>query len=134
MKRAPERKIIMKQETKQMLNEFDISCDEEVQFGDRYKIFEGYIKQTISGEGMVGENSYLILWEKSEIEELNDGYETQEFLSNILLIGSDGGDTAYGIAVNGRYIEVPFIGMKDEEVMIIADNFDSFIKYVWSKE
>lgn len=124
----------MKQETKHMLNEFDISYDEEVQFGDRYKIFEEYIKQTVSGEGRVGDNSYLILWDKRIIEELNDGYETQEFLSNIILIGSDGGDMAYGIDVNGRYIEVPFIGMADEEVMIIAEDFDGFIKYVWSKE
>lgn len=123
----------MKQETKQMLNEFDTSCDEAIQLNGRYKVFEDYVKQTISGEGMVGDNSYLILWEKSEIEELNDEYESQEFLSNIILIGSNGGDTAYGIDANGRYIEVPFIGMDDEEVIIIAEDFDGFINYVWNK-
>lgn len=32
------------------------------------------------------------------------------------------------------YIEVLFIGMDDEEVDIVADDFDSFIDYVWSKE
>ena len=55
-------------------------------------------------------------------------------MSNVLLIGSDGGDTAYGIDINGKYIEVPFIGMDDEEVKIVADDFDGFIGYVWSKE
>lgn len=124
----------MKQETKEMLNEFNLFCNEEVQFGDRYKTFEKYIDKSVSGEGIVGSSSYLVLWEKREIEELNNEYETQEFLSNILLIGSDGGDMAYGIDINGRYIEVPFIGMTDEEVKIIAEDFDNFIKYVWSKE
>lgn len=41
---------------------------------------------------------------------------------------------AYGIDVKGRYIEVPFIGMDDEEAEIIAEDFDGFINYVWSKE
>lgn len=57
-----------------------------------------------------------------------------EFLHNIILIGSDGGDTAYGIDASGRYIEMPFIGMADEEAVVIAEDFDGFIKYVWSKE
>lgn len=39
---------------------------------------------------------------------------------------------AYGIDKNGRYIEVPFIGMDEEEVIIIAENFDDFINYIWS--
>lgn len=124
----------MKNETVQKLSEFNISSDEELVLSERYKAFKDYLKQTVSGEGMVGENNYLSLWEKNEIEELNNSYETQEFLSNILLIGSDGGDTAYGIDVNGKYIEVPFIGMDDEEVEIVADDFDGFIDYVWGKE
>ena len=124
----------MKNETVQKLSEFNISADEELVLSERYKAFEDYLQHTVSGEGMVGENNYLSLWEKNEIEELNNSYETQEFLSNVLLIGSDGGDTAYGIDINGKYIEVPFIGMDDEEVKIVADDFDGFIGYVWSKE
>ena len=124
----------MKKETVQKLSEFNISSDEELVLSERYKAFKDYLKQTVSGEGMVGENNYLSLWAKNEIEELNNSYETQEFLSNVLLIGSDGGDTAYGINVNGKYIEVPFIGMDDEEVEIVADDFDGFIDYVWSKD
>ena len=124
----------MKNETVQKLSEFNISSDDELVLSERYKVFEDYLQHTVSGEGMVGENNYLSLWEKNEIEELNNNYETQEFLSNVLLIGSDGGDTAYGIDVNGKYIEVPFVGMDDEEVEIVADNFDGFIDYVWSKE
>ena len=89
-------------------------------------------KLLVCGEGMVGENNYLLLWEKNEIEELNDDYETQEFLNNIILIGSDGGDMAYGIDISGKYIKVPFIGMDDEEVKIIAEDFDGIAPFSMS--
>lgn len=123
----------MKKETMQKLSQFNSSLDERLMFSERYKAFEEHLRQTISGEGMIGDNNYLLLWEKSELEELNTDYETQEFLSNIMLIGSDGGDIAYGIDINGRFIEVPFIGMDDDEVKIVADDFDGFINYVWNK-
>lgn len=124
----------MEKRTVQKLSEFNLSSDGKLLLSERYKVFENYLKQTVSGEGMVGEKNYLLLWEKSEIEELNNDYETEEFLSNIMLIGSDGGDMAYGIDVKGRYIEVPFIGMDNDEVKIIAEDFDGFIDYVWNKE
>lgn len=123
----------MKKETMQKLSQFNSSLDERLMFSERYKAFEEHLRQTISGEGMIGDNNYLLLWEKSELEELNTDYETQEFLSNIMLIGSDGGDIAYGIDINGRFIEVPFIGMDDEVIKIVADDFDGFINYVWNK-
>ena len=77
---------------------------------------------------MIGENSYLILWEKSDIEELNDDYEVNEFLTNSILIGSDGGDIAYGINEEGKCFAVPFIGMDDDEVELIGNNFEEFIE------
>lgn len=124
----------MEKETAKKLSEFNIISDDvEISLCQKYKSYENYLRQTLSGEGMVGENSYLLLWKKSEIEELNNMYETHEFLSDIILIGSDGGDMAYGIDINGRYIEIPFIGMDDEEIKVIGNNFDDFINYVWSK-
>ena len=107
---------------------------QECLLGEKYVNFEEYLNHTVCGEGMVGENNYLLLWEKNEIEELNDDYETQAFLNNIILIGSDGGDMAYGIDISGKYIEVPFIGMDDEEVKVIAEDFDGFIDYVWNRK
>lgn len=123
----------MKSETVKKLSGFNILTTEEISISQKYKPYEDYLRQTLSGEGMVGENSYLLLWKKGEIEELNELYETGEFLSDVILIGSDGGDMAYGMDRNGRYVEVPFIGMDDEEVKIIGKNFDEFINYVWSK-
>lgn len=124
----------MEKETAKQLSEFNIISDDvEILLCQKYKPYENYLRQTLSGEGMVGENSFLLLWKKSEIEELNNMYETHEFLSDVILIGSDGGDMAYGIDINGRYIEVPFIGMDNEKINVIGNNFDDFIKYVWSK-
>lgn len=124
----------MEKETAKKLSEFNIISDDvEISLCQKYKPYENYLRQTLSGEGKVGENSYLLLWKKSEIEELNNMYETHEFLSDVILIGSDGGDMAYGIDINGRYIEIPFIGMDDEEIKVIGNNFDDFINYVRSK-
>lgn len=106
----------------------------EVRLGDKYSKFEPFIKEMISGEGMVGEESYLILWAKNELEQLNHDYEVDEYLHDILLIGSDGGDMAYGINAQGKYVEVPFIGMDDDEVEVVAGNFDEFITYLWDNQ
>lgn len=123
----------MRSETIKKLSKFNKYTTEDVSLNQIYKPYEDFLRQTLSGEGMVGENNYLLLWKKSEIEELNDLYETREFLSDVILIGSDGGDMAYGIDIKGRYIEVPFIGMDDEEIKVIGNNFDDFVNYVWSK-
>lgn len=90
-----------------------------------------YLQEYDGGAGFIGENSYLILWSKNEILEFNQDYAVEEFLTDIVLIGSNGGDIAYGINSKGEYIEVPFIGMDDDEVIVIADYFGSFIKYLY---
>ena len=70
--------------------------------------------------------------EKEDIEELNDAYEVNEFLDGCILIGSDGGDEAYGINKSGHFFCVPFIGMDDKEVRIIGDDFQQFLAYLYN--
>lgn len=110
-----------------MLSEFNKTSSNEIFYSKAYKKFEEYVNNYESGEGMIGDNSYLMLWEKCDIEELNNDYEVNEFLSDGILIGSDGGDTAYGINKEGQFFEVPFIGMADEEIRMIGSNFIEFI-------
>ena len=124
----------MKEDIESKLSRFNKSTSEVLFHSEKYGDFDKYINEAISGEGFIGEDNYLLLWEKDEIEELNDAYETQEFLSDIILIGSDGGDMAYGINKNGDYIEVPFIGMDDSEVAVVAANFEEFIMIVAKKD
>ncbi|WP_324822885.1 SMI1/KNR4 family protein [Sinanaerobacter sp. ZZT-01] len=98
------------------------------------KDYIDFLNQYNGGVGNIGENSYLHLWKFEDIEERNKEYGSAEFLTDIILIGSDGGDTAYGINGEGKYIEVPFIGMDDDAVHVIADEFDRFIEYLNKKQ
>lgn len=95
--------------------------------------YTSVISDIPSGEGMIGDNSYLLLWAKNEIEELNDTYGTEEFMDGIFLIGSDGADNAYGIDVSGNFYEVPFIGMSNREAVKIASSFNEFIDTLWNR-
>lgn len=72
----------------------------------------------------IGEKSYWYGVKKVPVE---------EFLPNILLIGSDGGEIAYGINSKCEYIEVPFIPMDEEEVLVIAETFEEFIQYLYKE-
>ncbi len=92
-----------------------------------------YINKIIFGEGMIN-NQYLSLWKKKDLLYYNELYKVREYLDNILLIGSDGGDEAYGIDINGNYISVPFIPMDNKNCKIIAKSFEEFLNYLWNKE
>ena len=123
----------MNNKTIKKLHGFNMSQDEAIKLNSKYEHYEKFLNKTIAGEGVLNEVNYLLLWDKNEIQDLNNAYEVEEFLSGIILIGSDGGDVAYGINVKGEFIEVPFIGMDDEEVKIVASDFDQFINYVYNK-
>ena len=131
----------MKAETIKKLDDFIKIQNKNVSKKNEYNgiisIFPADYKEFLDmyngGSGSVGENSYLQLWAFEDIDELNKDYEVVEFLSNIVLIGSDGGDTAYGINQKGEFVEVPFIGMDDEEVKVVAVRFDDFIEYIYNK-
>lgn len=118
----------MTEKLREKLMKFSETNSNDIFSSNKYKKFEKYINECICGEGMIGENSYLILWEKNDIEELNDDYEVNEFLTNSILIGSDGGDTAYGINEEGKFFSVPFIGMDDGEIVILGNSFEEFIE------
>lgn len=107
----------------------EIECGFSMPLGD----YKKYLSQWNGGTGMIGNNSFLSLWEMMDIVELNKEYEVKECLSDVVLIGSDGADTAYGISSQGKYIEVPFIGMNDDEIEIIADSFEGFMQYLYLK-
>jgi len=123
----------MNEKTRKQLKGFNENKADNIFVSEKYKAFEKYVNECICGEGMIGENSYVILWEKNDIEELNDDYEVNEFLSDCILIGSDGGDIAYGINAEGKFFSVPFIGMDDTEVEIIGNDFDEFVEKLYEQ-
>ncbi|HOP09859.1 MAG TPA: SMI1/KNR4 family protein [Oscillospiraceae bacterium] len=127
----------MKDNTKEIIEKITKKAVKNLKFIGITSILPESYKEFLSLyhglNGSIGENSYLQLWPFENIEESNNDYSVDEFLSNIVLIGSDGGDTAYGINKNGKFIEVPFIGMDDDEVKEIANDFDGFIEYLFNK-
>ena len=121
---------IMKEQ--EFLKSFNKSESNKNFISEKYSRFEKYINSFCSGEGMIGENSYLMLWEKAEVEELNDIYEVNEFMSDCILIGSDGGDIAYGIDKEGRFFSVPFIGMSNDEISYLGNTFAEFLENLYN--
>ncbi|WP_349407795.1 SMI1/KNR4 family protein [Pseudalkalibacillus sp. SCS-8] len=88
------------------------------------------------GEGSVG-SSYLILWKIEDINKLNQAYDVEEFASGLLIIGSDGGDTAYCINYRKEdifFVKVPFIGMSIDMVEVCGESFNDFLRYLYELE
>lgn len=77
-------------------------------------------------EGFVSETSYIILWSTSELPSLNDAYAVSEFAPGVTLIGTDGGDTAYGFWKSSgqvEYLSVPLVGLSLEATTVLGKTF-----------
>ena len=72
-----------------------------------------------------------MLWKLEELEEFNRDYEVREYLSDVLLFGSDGGGEAFGFLTTDRpnweVVKVPFIGMSPELCEKVAGSFSEFM-------
>jgi hypothetical protein len=78
-------------------------------------------------EGETAE-SYLVLWSAEELVELNQAYNVKEFISNIILIGSDGAEDAFGFdTINMTIVKLPFIGMGHIANEKLSDTFGEFL-------
>lgn len=120
---------MMNEITKLYLKDFEFSTDEQGIMFKQYPNFSFLLDVICSGNGPIG-NNYLQIWPKSKIEKLNTLYKTSIFMTDIILFGSDGSETAYGVNIKKQFISVPFIGMADENVSILANDFDGFIEYL----
>ena len=80
--------------------------------------------------GLEGEtaDSYLVLWSTQELIELNQAYHVNEFISNIILIGSDGAEDAFGFdTTNMSIVKLPFIGMGYIANEKLSNTFSGFL-------
>ena len=76
-------------------------------------------------------DNYLVIWSISELVELNKAYHVDEFISNIIIFGSDGAEDAYAFDSSRNKLEIvklPFIGMGYISKEKLADTFTDFIK------
>lgn len=92
-----------------------------------------FLMQSDGLEGFVGPNAYLMLWSAHEIAELNEGYATAEFAPGLILVGTDGGDTGYGILERGglrRYVRVPLVGMSVDSAESMGNTLVDLVRRV----
>jgi cell wall assembly regulator SMI1 len=75
-------------------------------------------------------SGYLSLWPVEQLAANHEGYEVSGQLADAVLIGSNGGGTAYGIlSEHGQpfYISVPFIPMQRGEVRLVGASLAEFV-------
>jgi hypothetical protein len=80
--------------------------------------------------GLEGEttDNYLVLWSAEELVELNQAYNVKEFVSNIILIGSDGAEDTFGFdTTNMAIVKLPFIGMGHIPNEKLSETFNAFL-------
>jgi hypothetical protein len=92
--------------------------------------YNDFLKFTNGLEGETSEN-YLVLWSAEELIDLNEAYHVKEFVQNVIIFGSDGGEDAYAFDTSGNEIKIirlPFIGMGHIASELISDSFEEFLK------
>jgi SMI1 / KNR4 family (SUKH-1) len=92
-----------------------------------YKMF---LSKTNGIEGFAASESYVLLWPLEEIAELNEAYSVSEFVRDLILLGTDGGDTGYGyLRSDGRaeFVRVPLIGMSLDSAEPMGESFFEFV-------
>jgi len=98
-------------------------------------IYVSFLSSIGPGEGHVGGDSYLRLYDIQILQYLNDQYHISEFLPGTILIGTDCGDTAYGLTTTGKshkIITFPFVPMSQKYIET-EYKLQSFIEFVLGK-
>jgi len=132
----------MDEKIKTYLTEFELNepvavnsiqdVEEQLQFNFP-KEYSDFLMISNGGEGSVGQ-SYLRLWKLEELIELNEAYGVQDFAPGLLIIGTDGSDTAYCFDTRSDdkpIVSVPFIGMDLSEVQSCGDNLIQFLGFLY---
>ncbi|CAM3904791.1 SMI1/KNR4 family protein [Mesobacillus zeae] len=113
-------------------SEIDIKKVEELLSVNFPQEYYDFLLISNGGEGAIGQ-SYLVLWKIEDLIDLNDAYGVEEFAPGLLIIGSDGGDTAYCIDIKSEikpFVQVPFIGMDLSEVQSCSNDFKGFLSFL----
>lgn len=80
--------------------------------------------------GDVGAKGYAQLWSASELTSNNEGYEVKSRVSDLTLIGSNGGPTAYGIDRHQgqlSFVSIPLVPMARDEIRPLGGTFTEFL-------
>jgi hypothetical protein len=89
--------------------------------------YKEFLQFTNGLEGETSDN-YLVLWSTEELIELNQAYNVKEFVSDIIIVGSNGAEEAFAYdTANMTIVNLPFIGMGHIANKKISDTFYGFL-------
>jgi hypothetical protein len=93
------------------------------------------LRYSDGGEGSLGlECGWFLLWPSTEVLELNKGYEIEEHIPGFFGFGSNGGGELLAFDTRGdkpwKVVMIPFIPMSEKEAIVIAKDFEEFIKAI----
>ncbi len=93
-----------------------------------------FLKMFGGGEGIIGKNSYVILWSISELPDMNMLYKVKEYAPGFFIFGSDGGGEAYAFDTRTPAMpinSIPFVGMEPSLARMIASSFNTFLEVLY---
>lgn len=94
--------------------------------------YRRFLRTANGCEGTLGDG-YVALWRVDDLKELNEAYAVEEFVPGLLLVGSDGGDTAYALDLTGEnspVVELPFVPMDREHTSVIGPDIAALLATV----
>jgi hypothetical protein len=116
------------------VNQLLVSCRKQisarcVESDPRLRDYLEFLSSYDGAEGFLSSGRYIVLWSALQVRELNDAYRVADFAPGVRLIGTDGGDTFFGIdETTGRYVSVPIIGMSREALKDEGGTFEEFLQ------
>ena len=126
----------MKQLHEKLANQFDLVSPAKlsaIETAEKFfdlKLPTDYKEFLQVSNGVEGEtkDNYLVLWSAEELVELNQKYNVEEFISNIVIIGSDGAEDAFAFDItNMNVVKLPFIGMGHIPNEKLSETFEDFL-------
>ena len=99
--------------------------------------YRGFLLKGNGGGGPVGEFGYANVWKIAEIADLNKAYKIEEYLPGYLGIGSDGGGEAFVIRMGtelAQFVQVPFVGLSEEDCVLLGASFDELLENLSKKQ
>jgi hypothetical protein len=80
--------------------------------------------------GLAVEPGWFQLWAPTEVDQLNNDYQVQEFVPGFLGFGSSGGGELLAFDSRGRVFMIPFIPMTAAEARPVADSWAGFVEKI----
>lgn len=90
-----------------------------------------FLQRTNGGEGLIGQNAYVILWPVEDLLEMNRAYQVDEYAPGLFIFGSDGGGEAFAFDRRSDkmpVVSVPFVGMDLSLIQPLGSGFQAFLE------